>query len=142
MSEIHHAVDHWVEKNKKDEFKKGLNQGIKQGESGMLITILLVMIIGYGIYKYNQSHSISIGVKNQQVLGVKSVRDDKQTNLQQIPSSEITLQNSEGVQLKSTSNSLEATVMVDVDTTSQVKAEPKRGIFQPKTPNVTISTIK
>lgn len=139
MSEIHHAVDHWVEKNKKDEFKKGLNQGIKQGESGMLILVLLVAGFSYLFFKYTQSHDISVGISNQQVLGARSTPNDGA--LRTIPSSDVTITNSQSIETTIGPAGIDANVEVNIDP-SQLNTQPKKGIFQPKNPDATITLTK
>jgi hypothetical protein len=125
MSEIHHAVDHWVEKNKKDQYVKGLSEGVKKGESGMLMFIILTTCFGYGFYKYAQTHSIDIGIENKQVLGASSKLD---TEIKEIPSTQTTFSNDQSLQITISPKGLDAKYTVDIAPSTTVR----RGIFQPK----------
>jgi hypothetical protein len=125
MSEIHHAVDHWVEKNKKDQYVKGLSEGVKKGESGMLIFIILTACLGYGFYKYTQTHTIDIGIENKQVLGASSKLD---TEIKEIPSTQITFSNDQSLQTTISPKGLDSKYTVDIAPSTIVR----RGIFQPK----------
>lgn len=141
MSEIFKAVDNHVEKIAKDKFKAGLDQGVKQGQSGMLLFILVFAVGAYSFIKYTRDHTVSVNIESQQALGIKSELTNKDTGrLQTIPASEVNVVGNGSATLSADTNSIDTKLNANVSGTTTY--QPKKGIFQPKNPNAQITLSK
>lgn len=141
MSEIFKAVDNHVEKIAKDKFKAGLDQGVKQGQSGILLFILVFAVAAHSFNKYTKDHTVSVNIESQQVLGVKSEVTNKDgTNLHIIPASEVNVVGSGSATISGDADSVDTNLNANVSGTTTY--QQKKGIFQPKNPNVQITLSK
>ena len=107
----------------------------------MLIFVLVVSMAGHGMYKYTQTHTTSVQLSNQQILGVRSGQSANENQLYKIQSTQSTFTNLQSAETTVSPSGVNAKIDLNIDTTS-LNNKPRRGIFQPRNPGATIQTVR
>ena len=107
----------------------------------MLIFVLVVSMAGHGMYKYTQTHTTSVQLSNQQILGARSGQSANENQLYKIQSTQSTFTNLQSAETTVSPSGVNAKIDLNIDTTS-LNNKPRRGIFQPRNPGATIQTVR
>jgi hypothetical protein len=137
MSEVFKAIDNHVDKK----YKEGLNNGIKQGQSGASFFILIVLVCSFVLYKYTKTHAISLNVGTQQTIAAQST-PAQNGELYTIPSKNVSIKADEIAEFSNINNNIDTKVEIHANIVGSTTNEPRKGIFQPKNPNIRLAPTK
>jgi hypothetical protein len=105
-------------------YKKGLAEGSKNNGSGFF-SLIMILVIGYGLYTFAQKNIAITPQSSPQVLGIKSVSENE---IKPIPSSEVNIISDKSVEVKVNTKEIDSNISLDISPSTTVR----RGIFQPK----------